>query len=140
MTERRKIGGPFLPGNTLRGDPTGWHSHQERTPEAKATASRLRRFHAIKKQLLADRGGDPTAAQSAIAHNAAALTVWLEDQVGLMTDGEKFDISPVTTAMNTLQRMLSTLGINRVPRNITPSLAEYIERHPVTIDGTKTAQ
>jgi hypothetical protein len=135
---------PFRPSPADRAsNAAGWHSHNERSVDAKQTASRLRRFKTVKSQLLRDRGNDPTQAQITLADNAAALAVWLEEQIADHTSGAReLGIGPVTTAVNSLRRVLETLGIERKAKDVTPTLSEYIAKHPtaIEIDGTTTPQ
>src|SRR4249920_3579873 len=92
---------PNTPAMVQKYNATGWHSHNERSVDAKQTASRLRRFKTVKSQLLRDRGNDPTQAQITLADNAAGLAVWLEEQIADMTSGTReLEIGPVTTAVN----------------------------------------
>jgi hypothetical protein len=126
--------GSFKPGE---GGTDGWHSHQSRSVEAKATAARLRRFKTVKSQLLRDRGNDPTQAQITLADNAAGLAVWLEEQIAGMTNGKDLDIGPVTTAVNSLRRVLETLGIERKPKDVT-TIEQYLAQHKHT-NGAATA-
>src|SRR5947209_8361662 len=84
---------------------------KQRAPEAEATARRLRRFRRVRNQLLADRGGDPTQAQELLADNAAGLAMWLEERVAEMIEGnEQVNLGEVNSAMNSLRRLLESLG------------------------------
>ena len=67
---------------------------------------------------------------------------WLEEQIADMTTkgARELDIGPVTTAVNSLRRVLETLGVERKAKDVTPTLSEYIERHPTIIDATETKQ
>src|ERR1043166_9549813 len=108
----------------------------ERSEEAKATARRLRRFGSVKRQLVADCGGDPSQAQEAIEHNAAVLAIWCEEQVASMVKGDNVKIAELSTVMNTLRRLLESLGLERRMKDVTPSLDRYIaERSPKVING-----
>lgn len=98
-----------------------------RTPDAEATARRLRRFKATRKQLLADRGDDPTRAQEILADNASGLAVWCEEQIEMLIAGDAdVDIGKLQTTINTLRRLLETLGLERVMRDVSPTLTRYI--------------
>jgi hypothetical protein len=86
-----------------------------------------RRYRDIVDDLVRDMGGDPSAGQSAIARRAAALCVSCEQAEAELVAGGKIDIGEFTTAANSLRRLLSDLGIERKLRDVTPSLARYIE-------------
>lgn len=99
-----------------------------RAPEAEATARRLRRFKATRKALLADRGDDPTRAQEILADNASGLAMWAEEQIEMLIAGdESVDIGKLQTVVNTLRRLLETLGLDRVMRDVSPTLSKYLE-------------
>ena len=94
----------------------------------------------MRGQLLADRGGEPTQAQQILADNAASLAVWLEEQIAAMFDGEPTNISELNGSMNTLRRLLETLGIERQPRDIT-TLENYLaERARQTVNGSRRSE
>jgi hypothetical protein len=95
---------------------------------ALTTASRLRRYQRVRRQLIADRGGEPTQAQQILADNASALAIRLEDEVAAMLDGHEVDMGALNTTVNTLRRLLETLGIERQARDIT-SLSQYLSQH-----------
>ena len=108
----------------------------KRSLEAEATARRLRHFRRMREQLLTDRGGEPTQAQQILADNAASLAVWLEERIAAMFDGQPINISELNGSMNTLRRLLETLGIERQPRDIT-TLENYLaERSRQTVSGS----
>jgi hypothetical protein len=85
-----------------------------------------RRYRDILAQLVSDLGGDPSEAQAIIARRAATLAVWCEQCETDMASGKPIDIGEFTTATNALRRLLSDLGLERRARDITPTLAEYI--------------
>jgi hypothetical protein len=96
---------------------------------------RIRRFERVRRQLLTDQGGDPTEAQSAIAKNAAGLAIWCEDQLRELLDKKPVNIIELASVMNSLRRMLETLGIQRAPRDVT-KLADYLaKREQPVING-----
>jgi hypothetical protein len=106
-----------------------------RSLEAEATARRLRRFRRVRGQLLADRGGEPTQAQEILADNAAGLAIRLEEQITAMFDGQPINVSELNGSMNTLRRLLETLGIERQPRDITTLESYLAERSRQTVNG-----
>lgn len=84
------------------------------------------------KELLADYvahlGGEPSEVQRTICKRAAALVVWAESAESKMANGEELDIASYTTATNTLHRYLSSLGMHRAMRDVTPSLKAYVAK------------
>jgi hypothetical protein len=77
-------------------------------------------------QIIADIGGDPSEAQIQIARRAVALAVWAESEDAKLAAGWELDVGTYTTASNTLRRLLETLGIKRLPVDVTQSLASYV--------------
>lgn len=88
----------------------------------------FRRYRDILASLISDMGGDPTEAQLQIARRAAALGVWCEEQDAAAANGAALDISAYTTASNSLRRLLADIGLERRPRDVTPTLREYAAR------------
>jgi hypothetical protein len=98
--------------------------------------ARVRRYERVRRQLIADQGNDPSEAQSTIAKNAAGLAIWCEDQVAKLINNKPVDIGELSTVMNTLRRLLETLGIHRAPRDVT-TLSEYLaKRAQPVINGS----
>jgi hypothetical protein len=55
--------------------------------------------------------GDATASQQSLARRAATLCAWAEGQEGALARGEPVNVRELTTAANTIRRLLSDLGI-----------------------------
>ena len=87
-----------------------------------------RRYRDILGQLISDIGGDPSEAQSIICRRAATLAVWAEQAESAMAGGNALNIAEFTTAVNTLRRLLSDIGLERQAREIVPSLGAYLGR------------
>lgn len=86
----------------------------------------VRRYRDLYQQFVQDVGGDPSAAQDAIARRAAQLCVVLEQSEATYLAGGGVDIGEYTTASNAMRRLLADLGIKRVARDVTPSLSSYL--------------
>jgi hypothetical protein len=69
--------------------------------------------------LVSDLGGDVTTAQSALAQRAAILHSILEDLEARWCMGSEIDIPTYTTASAEQRRLLTTLGLQRVARDVT---------------------
>lgn len=114
-------------------------SQAPRTRSAVSNGSRLfvedmdgrsahyRRYRDLVSAFISDVGGDPSEAQRQVIRRASALSVWCEAVDARMTSGEDIEIGPYTTACNSLRRLLVDIGMTRTAKDITPSLAEYIE-------------
>jgi hypothetical protein len=92
-----------------------------------------RRFRDICADHCADLGGFEhlSAAEIAIIKRAATLQVELEAQEARLANGDAKGFSLVEFAQcsNGLRRLLETVGIKRVPRDCTPTLASIIREH-----------
>ena len=86
-----------------------------------------RRYRDIYAQLVSDLGADPSEAQTIIARRACTLAVWCEQSEAGLASGVELDIGEFTTATNALRRLLADLGLERRMRDVTPSLARYLE-------------
>jgi hypothetical protein len=87
-----------------------------------------RRYRDILAQLVSDIGGDPSEAESIICRRAATLAVWCEQSESAMAGGTPLNIGEFTTAVNTLHRLVCTLGLERRARDIMPTLQGYLGR------------
>lgn len=59
----------------------------------------------------------------------AATTAQSELLEARMVNGEEIDVSTLCRLASTTVRLSTRLGIERVPRNVTPSLAAYLQQH-----------
>jgi len=85
-----------------------------------------RRFREIVTGIEADLGNDLTEAQRALLARAATLACWCEEREAELARGEQFDAGEYATISNALRRILSDLGLHRASRDVTPTLADYI--------------
>ena len=92
-----------------------------------------RRFRDLIQAHLNDLGGDDVVseAQRSIVRRAATLTTELErleQRFALAGEALPAELGLYQTTANSLRRLLESLGIKRAsPRDITPSLGEYLE-------------
>ena len=89
-----------------------------------------RRFRDVYAALVAHLGGEAHASEAKrhLAKRASALVVWAETEEARLAAGADLDVSRYTTAVNTLRRLLGDLGLERVARDVTPSLGEYLDQ------------
>jgi len=86
-----------------------------------------RRYAEVYQSLIAHCSG-ATAPQEILIRRAAALNLWCERQETLLAGGDDtFDLLAYTTATNALNRLMNTLGLHPMQRDITPDLASYID-------------
>lgn len=65
-------------------------------------------------------------AQASLVRRVATIEIELEAQEGKLSKGEQIDLDAYTRAAGHLRRILETLGLKRVPRDVTPDLHRYI--------------
>ncbi len=95
-----------------------------------------RRYRDLVAEFTSDIGGDPSEAQKQLIRRAASLSTWCEAQEVHLANGEDVDIGPLTTAANSLRRILQDIGFERRPRDITPDLHTYISNNYGKRDAT----
>jgi hypothetical protein len=114
ITNRSRVtnGGHFLPGGI---------------DGRSATA---RRMYDIVAQVAADLGGADRLSETrlSLVRRFASLSAMLEEQEVHIARGETVDLSAFAHLSSTLCRLASRIGLKRVAKDITPTLAEYL-RH-----------
>jgi hypothetical protein len=121
-------------------DPRALRARSKKARSAVSNGTRLinadgrspwaRRFRDICADHCADLGGyeNLSAAEIAIIRRAATIQVELEAQEARLANGEAkgFSLIEYAQAANGMRRLLETVGIKRVPRDVTPSLADIL--------------
>ena len=79
-----------------------------------------------------DQGGADRLSESRLQliRRFAGASALAEQVEAKLANGEKIDIAEYTQLASTLVRIASRLGIDRKPKDITPSLSEYIAGLP----------
>ena len=80
-----------------------------------------RRYKAVCSDLARDLGVEPTAAQWLLINRAASLVTQLETLEQRVACGELVDAKDYTAMSNTLVRVLTTVGLGRKPKDVTPA-------------------
>jgi hypothetical protein len=77
-----------------------------------------------------DLGGSEvlSEAQRQLVRRAAGLSVQGEAVEAQIIAGQEIDLGGYVTAINSLRRVLDTLGLKRVPKDVTPSLDHYLDQ------------
>jgi hypothetical protein len=86
-----------------------------------------RRYRELVACMSSDLGGELSTCKAAIVCRAASLITWTELQEAEHANSGKLDIQVYTTAVNSLRRLLSDLGLERVALDVTPSLSEAMQ-------------
>ena len=89
-----------------------------------------RRFRDIVLQVTNDLGGPDllSEAQRQIVKRIASLSIWCESMECRMADGEDIDILVFGRTANSLRRLCESIGLQRVPKTVGPSLGELLRR------------
>jgi hypothetical protein len=87
-----------------------------------------RRYRDLMAEAIADAGGVSECSQARLQliRRLAALSVQLEQLEAKLADGADIDIAEYTSLTSTLVRVVSRLGINRVPRDTGLTLTDLI--------------
>jgi hypothetical protein len=91
-----------------------------------------RRYRDITRAILVDQGGVEHCSESRqqLIRRFAAAAVLAEQLESRLANGEQIDIQEHATLSSTLVRLAARIGIDRVARDVTPSLAEYLAALP----------
>jgi hypothetical protein len=97
----------------------------------------VRRTRELVDTLISDLGGDAavTVAVRQLVQRAALLGALIEDIEIRWVDGEPIPLVDYLTAINTQQRVLTALGLKRRPKDVTPTLDEYLKRRGKRANG-----
>jgi hypothetical protein len=80
-------------------------------------------------EIESDLGGTDrlSAAMRQLIQHAAVLGALMTDAEIRYLGGAEMDVSSYNAMVNVQRRCFEAIGLSRVPRNITPNLAEYLE-------------
>ena len=88
-----------------------------------------RRFRDIVNAMIADHGGADQCSESRIQliRRFAAAAVLAEQMEAVLAQGNSIDIREHALLCSTMVRIARQIGIKRIPRNVTPTLVDYLE-------------
>jgi hypothetical protein len=88
-----------------------------------------RRYHDIVAALTSDQGGldQMSEARHQLVRRFAAAACMAESMEADLANGNPIDVAQHSLLSSTLVRLAQRIGVNRLPRNITPTLAEYLD-------------
>jgi hypothetical protein len=103
-------------------------------PDVDGRSTVARRYRDITAAILVDQGGEDrcSEARRQLIRRFAAAAVMAEQLEAKLANGAQIDTQEHATLSSTLVRLSAKIGIDRVPRDVTPSLSEYLE----TIEDT----
>jgi hypothetical protein len=95
-----------------------------------------RRYRDIAGAILVDQGGEDLCSESRkqLVRRFAAAAVLAEQMEAKLARGEEIDIQEHALLCSTLVRVAQRIGIDRIPKNVTPSLGQLLREHEVA-DG-----
>jgi hypothetical protein len=101
-------------------------NHKDLLPKLDGRSSAARRFRDLVNSYIADMGGADQCSdiKLGLLRRLAAVTVQSELIEARMINGEAVDIGTLCTLASTTVRLSQRLGIERVPKDISPSLAD----------------
>jgi hypothetical protein len=70
-------------------------------------------------------------ARQQLIRRFAAASVLAEEMEARLANGAQIDINEHATLSSTLVRLASRIGIDRIARNITPTLNEYLQQQEI---------
>jgi hypothetical protein len=88
-----------------------------------------RRYKDIFSAILVDQGGEDRCAEARIqlVRRFAAAACLAEQLETNLANGVQVSISEHALLCSTLSRLAARIGIDRIPRNVSPSLSEYLD-------------
>jgi hypothetical protein len=99
-----------------------------------------RRYRDISGAIIIDQGGIDRCSESRLQliRRFAAAAVLAEQLEGRLANGEQVDINEHATLSSTLVRLAAKIGIDRVPKDVTPSLHELLQAEADEAPDTET--
>ena len=99
----------------------------ERMPFAvDGRGSLAKRFKEIAGQLMVDQGKDLPAVRLQLVKRFVGCCVLCETIEGQVAAGETVGVSEYSALINSLVRLANRIGLDRIPKNVTPSLDDYL--------------
>ena len=104
-------------------------NHRELLPGIDGRSASGRRFRDLVCQIAVDQGGLDRLSEARVqlVRRFCAACVMAEQMESRLASGEEISIQEHALLCSTLVRIAQRIGINRVPKNVTPSLAQYLE-------------
>lgn len=87
-----------------------------------------RRAFELRDRLVGERGGQQAVGtmRFLICNDVAAVSAMIEHELARWLSGEQVDASALATLMNVRRRDAELIGIDVEPRDVTPTLEEYL--------------
>jgi hypothetical protein len=86
-----------------------------------------RKIYKTARTLASDLGGDLSAAQAMMVTRVAMLeALCVHCEAGILTGRQNVPLNDYVNMIAAQTRLLRVLGVKRVPKDVTPSVAEYL--------------
>jgi hypothetical protein len=134
VAQRKRVGSRPVPGRKSYGR-SRISNGKDLLPDIDGRSIVARRYRDIASAILADQAGADqcSEARKQLIRRFAAAAVLAEQLEARLANGEQIDITEHATLSSTLVRLAQRIGIDRVPRDITPDPLAYArerEREP----------
>jgi hypothetical protein len=100
-------------------------------PDVDGRSLLARRFRDIQNAIVADQGGPQhlSEARLQLIRRFAASAVLAEQLESKLANGEEIDVSQHALLCSSLVRIANKIGINRIAKDVTPSLSDILREH-----------
>jgi hypothetical protein len=91
-----------------------------------------RRYRDLIDAILGDQGGVEHCSESRkqLVRRFASISVICEQAEAKLVAGEQIDVQEHALLCSTLTRLVSRLGIDRIAKDISPTLSDFIRKRP----------
>jgi hypothetical protein len=80
----------------------------------------------LQHAFVADLGKEPSTAEAELCQRAAMAGTVIEDMEASYLAGHGLDVPSYTALINCQRRVMADLGLERRPRDVTPSIDSYL--------------
>jgi hypothetical protein len=85
-----------------------------------------RRYRDISEAVAREQNGELSEVRLQLIRRFAAAAVLAEQMEARLARGEQIDVSEHSQLSSTMVRIAQRIGVNKIPRDITPSLEQYL--------------
>jgi hypothetical protein len=105
-------------------------------PDVDGRSIIARRYRDIMSAILVDQGGEDHCSESRVqlVRRFAAAAVLAEQMESRLANGEKIDVAEFALLVSTLVRVANRIGLDRIPKNIAPTLDQYLATRRNTLE------
>jgi hypothetical protein len=116
-------------------------NHADLLPGWDGRSAGGRRFRDLVSQIAVDQGGLDRLSEARVqlVRRFSAACVMAEQMESKLAGGEEIDVQRHALLCSTLVRIAQRIGINRVPKNITPTLSDYLQEYAAEAKATEGA-